>query len=100
MGDLIVNGADERRAPVSVVIAARDAGEHITDCIASVIDWAAETIVVENDSIDDTLDHLQNIGGIDNGHGREPIKDVSLDRAYHLGFDAQRPIIDSRKVIQ
>ena len=54
--------ADRRRAPVSVVIAARDAGEHITDCIASVIDWAAETIVVENDSIDDTLALAEHAG--------------------------------------
>ena len=55
-------GAVDERAPVAVVNAARDAGAHITDCIASVIDWAAETIVVENDSADDTL-HLAEHAG-------------------------------------
>ena len=53
---------DALRAPVAVVIAARDAGDHITDCIASVIDWAAETIVVENDSADDTLQLAEHAG--------------------------------------
>ena len=63
MGHLTVNGAGPgRRAPVSVVIAARDASAHITDCVASVIDWAAETIVVENDSIDDTLALAEHAG--------------------------------------
>ena len=63
MGDLIVDGdATGRRAPVSVVIAARDASAHIADCVASVIDWAAETIVVENDSIDDTLALAEHAG--------------------------------------
>jgi len=63
VGDLTVTGAAaERRAPVAVVIAARDAGAHITDCIASVIDWAAETIVVENDSADNTLALAEHAG--------------------------------------
>ena len=43
------------RAPVTVVIAARDAGRHIGDCVASVVDWASEVLVVENDSSDDTI---------------------------------------------
>ena len=50
------------RAPVTVVIAARDAAAHIADCIASVIDWAAEVIVVENDSADDTVDIAEHAG--------------------------------------
>jgi glycosyltransferase involved in cell wall biosynthesis len=62
VGDVSAPDAATERAPVAVVIAARDAGAHITDCIASVIDWAAETIVVENDSIDDTLALAEHAG--------------------------------------
>ena len=40
--------------PVSVVIAARNEGDEIADCIASVR-WASEVLVVENDSRDDTI---------------------------------------------
>jgi len=52
-----MGGLTEARggAPVSVVIAARNAGEHIASCVASVAGWAAEVIVVENDSTDDTV---------------------------------------------
>jgi glycosyltransferase involved in cell wall biosynthesis len=56
------DAARVERAPVAVVIAARDAAPHISDCIASVVDWAAETIVVENDSIDDTLALAEHAG--------------------------------------
>ena len=41
--------------PVSVVIAARNAGEHIASCVHSVAGWADEVLVVENDSTDDTV---------------------------------------------
>ena len=40
--------------PCSVIIAAKDEAAEIADCIASV-SWAAEVIVVENDSTDDTV---------------------------------------------
>ena len=40
--------------PVSVIIAARNEAAEIAACVASV-DWAAEVIVVENDSTDDTF---------------------------------------------
>ena len=40
--------------PLTVVIAARDAEAHIAACVASVA-WAAEVLVVENDSTDDTV---------------------------------------------
>jgi glycosyltransferase involved in cell wall biosynthesis len=56
------DASDGARAPVAVIIAAKDAGAHITDCIASVIDWATETIVVENDSTDDTLALAEHAG--------------------------------------
>ena len=41
-------------APVTVVIAARDAGAHIGPCVRSVA-WAGEVLVVENDSTDETV---------------------------------------------
>jgi (heptosyl)LPS beta-1,4-glucosyltransferase len=41
------------RVPVTVVIAARDAAAHITACVASA-SWAAEVLVVEGGSSDDT----------------------------------------------
>jgi glycosyltransferase involved in cell wall biosynthesis len=50
------------RAPVAVVIAARDAARHIAECVASVVDWAAETIVIENDSSDDTVALAEHAG--------------------------------------
>ena len=40
--------------PVTVVVAARNAAAHIGDCVASAA-WAGETLVVENDSTDDTV---------------------------------------------
>ena len=43
------------RAPVTVVIAARDAAAHIRESVASVAGWASEVLVVENDSRDDTI---------------------------------------------
>ena len=46
---------ERRGTPVSVVIAARNAGEHIASCVASVASWADEVLVVENDSTDDTV---------------------------------------------
>ncbi len=85
MGDLTVSAvAEQGRAPVSVVIAARDASAHITDCIASVIDWAAETIVVENDSIDDTLALAEHAGARVFAHPFRTIgaqRNVAIDRA-------------------
>ncbi|HEX2780823.1 MAG TPA: glycosyltransferase family 2 protein [Gemmatimonadaceae bacterium] len=50
------------RAPVSVVIAARDAAAHITECVSSVRDWASEVLVVENDSRDDTVERARAAG--------------------------------------
>ena len=41
------------RVPVTVVIAARDAAAHVSACVASA-SWAAETLVVEGGSSDDT----------------------------------------------
>lgn len=46
---------EPRGTRVSVVIAAKNAGEHIASCVASVTSWADEVLVVENDSTDDTV---------------------------------------------
>ena len=45
---------DHARVPCSVIIAAKDEADEIAECVASV-SWAAEVIVVENDSTDDTV---------------------------------------------
>ncbi|MDQ6716936.1 MAG: glycosyltransferase family 2 protein [Gemmatimonadota bacterium] len=49
------------RAPISVVIAAHNEAANIEACLASV-SWAAEAIVVENDSADDTADRARSVG--------------------------------------
>lgn len=49
------------RAPVTVVIAAHNESANIEACLASV-SWAAEAIVVENDSTDDTVAKAKNLG--------------------------------------
>ena len=46
---------------VTAVIAAHDESANIEACIASV-DWAREVIVVENDSLDDTIDRARGVG--------------------------------------
>ena len=48
-------GGGAARAPVTVVIAAHDEEAHIAECVASVAGWAAEVLVVENDSSDRTV---------------------------------------------
>ena len=52
----------DRGSPeVTAVIAAHNESANIEACIASV-DWAREVIVVENDSIDDTIDRARSAG--------------------------------------
>lgn len=50
-----------RHAPVTVVIAARNEADQIAECITSV-SWAAEVLVVENDSTDDTVQRARDAG--------------------------------------
>lgn len=52
-----------RSVAVSVIIAARDEGAEIAQCITSVA-WAREVLVVENDSSDDTLARAASAGAI------------------------------------
>jgi glycosyltransferase involved in cell wall biosynthesis len=47
--------------PVTVVIAARNEGSGIAECVRSV-SWAAEVLVVENDSTDDTVARAREAG--------------------------------------
>jgi glycosyltransferase involved in cell wall biosynthesis len=71
--------------PCSVVIAAKDEAAEIGECIASVR-WAAEVIVVENDSSDDTVDVARRAGAVVFSHpfttiGRQ--RNAAIARARH-----------------
>jgi glycosyltransferase involved in cell wall biosynthesis len=73
------------RVPCSVVIAAKDEAADIGECIASV-DWAAEVIVVENDSTDDTVDVARRAGALVFSHpfttiGRQ--RNAAIAQARH-----------------
>jgi glycosyltransferase involved in cell wall biosynthesis len=50
------------KAPVSVVIVAKNEEERIIDCIKSVADWADEVIVVDDESTDKTRHIAQSLG--------------------------------------
>jgi glycosyltransferase involved in cell wall biosynthesis len=70
---------------VSVVIAARDEGHEIADCIAS-LRWAAEVIVVENDSRDDTVARARAAGATVMQHTFTTIgaqRNAAIERATH-----------------
>lgn len=72
-------------APVTVVIAARDAGDHIAACVASVA-WADEVLVVENDSTDDTVRLASALGADVFSHPFRTIgaqRNVAIGRAVH-----------------
>lgn len=74
------------RAPVTAVIAAKDAGEHIASCVASVVSWAAEVLVVENDSIDGTVRLAGEAGATVFSHPFRTIgaqRNVAIARARH-----------------
>ena len=73
------------RVPCSVVIAAKDEAAEIAECIASV-GWAAEVIVVENDSTDDTVAIAREAGAMVFSHpfttiGRQ--RNAAIARARH-----------------
>ncbi|HEX9085668.1 MAG TPA: glycosyltransferase family 2 protein, partial [Gemmatimonadaceae bacterium] len=53
--------SNRRSSDVTAVIAAHDESANIEACIASV-EWAREVIVVENDSLDDTVDRARGAG--------------------------------------
>ena len=73
------------RVPCSVIIAAKNEADEIAECIASVA-WAAEVIVVENDSADDTVAQARAAGATVFSHpfttiGRQ--RNAAIDRARH-----------------
>ena len=71
--------------PCSVIIAAKDEADEIADCIASVA-WAAEIIVVENDSTDDTVEIARRAGAMVFSHPFETIgcqRNAAIARARH-----------------
>ena len=73
------------RVPCTVVIAAKDEGAEIGACIASVA-WAAEVIVVENDSTDGTVGIAERAGAVVFSHpfttiGRQ--RNAAIARARH-----------------
>jgi glycosyltransferase involved in cell wall biosynthesis len=56
-----VSPSNRGSSDVTAVIAAHDESANIEACVASV-DWAREVIVVENDSVDDTIDRARGTG--------------------------------------
>jgi glycosyltransferase involved in cell wall biosynthesis len=56
-----VSPSNRGSSDVTAVIAAHDESANIEACIASV-EWAREVIVVENDSLDDTIDRARGAG--------------------------------------
>ncbi len=71
--------------PVTVVIAARNEGAEIAECVASVR-WADEILVVENDSTDDTVARATAAGATVFSHPFRTIgaqRNVAIARARH-----------------
>lgn len=71
---------------MTVVIAAKDAGDQIAECVASVSAWAGEVLVVENDSVDDTVARARGAGATVLSHPFRTIgaqRNVAIGRAAH-----------------
>jgi (heptosyl)LPS beta-1,4-glucosyltransferase len=71
--------------PVTVVIAAHNEGEQIAACVGSA-SWAAEVLVVENDSEDDTVERARNVGATVFSHPFTSIgaqRNAAIARAKH-----------------
>jgi glycosyltransferase involved in cell wall biosynthesis len=56
-----VSPSNRGSSDVTAVIAAHNESANIEECVASV-EWAREVIVVENDSLDDTIDRARSAG--------------------------------------
>lgn len=67
--------------PVTVVIAAHNEGDQIGSCVRSVA-WAAEILVVENDSTDDTVEQAQAAGATVFSH---PFRTIAAQRNAAIG---------------
>jgi (heptosyl)LPS beta-1,4-glucosyltransferase len=73
------------RVPVTVVIAAHNEANDIEACVRSV-SWAAEVLVVENDSTDDTVARARSAGATVFSHSFKTIgaqRNVAIARAAH-----------------
>lgn len=77
------------RAPVTVVIAARNEGAQIAECVASVA-WAAEVLVVENDSTDDTVARARAAGATVFSH---PFRTIAGQRNAAIAQAAQEWVL-------
>jgi (heptosyl)LPS beta-1,4-glucosyltransferase len=71
--------------PVTVIIAARNEGNEIAACVKSV-PWAAEVIVVENDSSDDTVARAREAGADVFSH---PFRSIGAQRNAAVARAAQ-----------
>ena len=79
-------GSSAGRTPVTVVIAAKDEEAHIGGCVASVAGWAAEVLVVEHGSTDDTVLLARAEGATVFSHPFETIgkqRNAAIARAAH-----------------
>jgi (heptosyl)LPS beta-1,4-glucosyltransferase len=77
--------ADGAAVPVTVVIAAHNEADQIEACVRSVA-WAAEVLVVENDSTDDTIAIARAAGATVFSHPFQSIgaqRNVAIARASH-----------------
>lgn len=73
------------RVPVSAVIAAHNEADQIDACVRSVA-WAAEVLVVENDSSDDTIERARAAGATVFSHPFRSIgaqRNAAIARAQH-----------------
>ena len=75
--------------PVTVVIAARNEGDEIGDCVRSVA-WAREVLVVENDSTDDTVAQARDAGATVFSH---PFRSIGAQRNAAIERATQRWIL-------
>ena len=76
---------DQARVPVTVVIAAHNEAAQIEACVRSV-GWAAEILVVENDSSDDTVARARSAGASVFSHPFRTIgaqRNAAIARARH-----------------
>jgi glycosyltransferase involved in cell wall biosynthesis len=80
-----VTGPAPARVPVSAIIAAHNEADQIEACVRSV-SWAAEVLVVENDSSDDTVARARAAGATVFSHPFRTIgaqRNAAIARAMH-----------------
>jgi (heptosyl)LPS beta-1,4-glucosyltransferase len=81
----VTTSVDHVRVPVTVVIAAHNEAAQIGACVRSVA-WAAEVLVVENDSSDDTVERARSAGASVFSHPFRTIgaqRNAAIARASH-----------------